>query len=104
MNLVLSGCLGKYAFIYIDDVVIYSKTADDHLKHIQDILERLREAGLKIKLSKSQVFKTAIDYLGFIVSKDGLQVNPAKVDAINKFPTPKNIKGVQAFLGVVGYF
>lgn len=104
MNLVLAGCLGKYAFIYIDDVVIYSKTAEEHIKHVEDVLQRLREAGLRIKFSKSQLFRTSIDYLGYVVSKSGIQVNPVKVEAIKHFPTPYNVKGIQAFLGMVGYF
>lgn len=104
MNVVLSGTLGKYAYIYIDDIIVYSKSADEHLNHLGTILDRVARAGLKIKLSKSQIFRTAIDYLGFIVSREGLKVNPAKVRAIQEFPTPKDVKGVQAFLGVVGYF
>ncbi len=104
MNLVLSGCLGKYSFIYIDDIVIYSQTAEDHLKHIGIILERLRQNGLRVKFSKCQLFRTEIDYLGFIVGNGGIRVNPKKVQAAINFPTPADVKGVQAFLGLVGYF
>jgi hypothetical protein len=104
MNMVLQELLGEYAFIYIDDIVIYSKTAEDHLQHIAKILQRLQKHGLRVKFSKCQLFKSEIEYLGYLVGKDGLKVNPAKIKAINEFPTPKDVKGIQAFLGVVGYF
>jgi hypothetical protein len=104
MNMVLQELLGDYAFIYIDDIVIYSKKADDHLQHIANILERLEKHGLRVKFSKCQLFKHEIEYLGYLVGKNGMKVNPKKIKAIQDFPTPKDIKGIQAFLGVVGYF
>jgi transposase InsO family protein len=104
MNLVLAGCLGKYAFIYIDDIIIYSKSANSHLKALDDIFNRLQENGLKVKFSKCQLFVTQISYLGYIVSKEGLRVNPIKIEATANFPVPKDVKGIQAFLGLTGYF
>jgi hypothetical protein len=104
MNLVLTDVLGKYAFIYIDDIVIYSKSAEEHLNHLKIIFSRLEKYGLKIKFLKCQLMQTQIEYLGFLVGKDGLHVNPKKVEAIQKFPRPTDVRGVQAFLGVVGYF
>jgi hypothetical protein len=67
-------------------------------------LEKLSANGLRVKFSKCQLFRSEIDYLGFLVGRDGLKVNPVKTKAIQDFPTPKDVKGVQAFLGVVGYF
>jgi hypothetical protein len=104
MNMVLQDVLGKFAYIYIDDIIIYSKTAEAHLNDISQILERLHTHGLRIKFSKVQLFKAEIEYLGFLVGRDGLKVNPAKTKAIQDFPDPTDVKGVQAFLGVVGYF
>ena len=104
MNLVLTDVLGRYAFIYIDDIVIYSKSAEEHLQHLEIIFSRLQKYGLKIKFSKCQLMQTQIEYLGFLVGKDGLHVNPKKVEAIQKFPRPTDVRGIQAFLGVVGYF
>ena len=72
MNMVLQEMIGKYCFIYVDDIVIYSKTADDHLKHLDLVFSKLAKNGLKIKASKAQIFQTRIHYLGFIVSNDGL--------------------------------
>ncbi len=104
MNMVLHDVLGKLAYIYIDDIIIYSKTADEHVHAIQQVLRRLEQNGLCVKFSKCQLCRSEIEYLGFIVGRNGLKVNPLKTKAIQDFPTPKDIKGVQAFLGVVGYF
>lgn len=104
MNIVLTGCLGVYSYIYVDDVIIYSKTVEDHMRHLDDIFSRLRKVGLKIKAAKCQMFKTSIKYLGFIVGQDGLRINPKKLEAITCFPRPTNVKAVQGFLGLTGYF
>jgi transposase InsO family protein len=104
MTIVLSGCLGRYAFIYLDDLLVFSSTAKDHVKHLEDIFARLSQANLKVKFSKTQLFSTEIEYLGFLVGRDGVKVNPRKVSAIANFPEPKNVKGVQSFLGLVNYF
>lgn len=104
MNVVLHGCLGVYSFIYIDDIIIYSTTATEHLNHINAILQRLVDAGLKIKLSKCQFFQTEIEYLGFLVGIQGIKVNPRKLEAVEKYPVPFDKRGIQAFLGLIGYF
>ncbi len=104
MTIVLSGCLGRYAFIYLDDLLVFSSTAEEHVKHLEDVFARLSQANLKVKFSKTQLFCTEIEYLGFLVGRDGVKVNPRKVAAIANFPAPKNVKGVQSFLGLVNYF
>jgi hypothetical protein len=104
MNLVLSGFMGHFSMIYIDDIIVYSKTAELHVEHIEKILDKLDEAGLRIKLSKCQIFRTSIKYLGYRVSQEGLMVEPAKLIAIDKYPRPKDVKGIQSFLGMIGYF
>jgi len=104
MNAVLQGSLGKYAYIYIDDVVVYSKTAKEHLVHMEQVLRQLREANLRIKFSKCQFFQSHVEYLGYIIGRDGMRVNPKKLKAISHYPIPKDVKGVQAFLGLIGYF
>ncbi len=104
MQIVLSGCLGQYAFIYIDDILVFSKTPTDHLKHLGDVLQRLDKAGLRIKASKCQLWRAEVEYLGFIAGRQGLRVNPRKLDSIKQFPVPEKVRDVQAFLGLVGYF
>ncbi|HLP81323.1 MAG TPA: reverse transcriptase domain-containing protein, partial [Nitrosomonas sp.] len=104
INLVFSGILGIFAFIYIDDIVVFSKTEEEHLQHLRLVFERLREAGLRAKLSKCQLFKTSIDYLGFKISTQGIEVNPEKTKVVENFPVPSTVKDLQSFLGLVNYF
>jgi hypothetical protein len=104
MGMVLEGSLGIYSYIYIDDILVFSSSAEKHCEHLEDILKRLSEAGLRIKFNKSQLFRTELEYLGFLIGKEGIKVNPRKLLAISNFPVPKDVKGVQAFLGLIGYF
>ncbi|HLP34775.1 MAG TPA: reverse transcriptase domain-containing protein [Amoebophilaceae bacterium] len=104
MQIVLSGCLGTFAFIYIDDILIHSKTAERHLQDLTTILQRLKRAGLRIKASKCQLFRTEVEYLGFLTGREVLKVNPRKMEAITNFPRPVKVRDVQAFLGLIGYF
>ena len=104
MQVVLSGCLGHHAFIYIDDILIFSKDAKEHLQHLEDVFSRLSAAGLKVKASKCQLFRSEVEYLGYLVGRDGMKVNPRKLEAIEHFPTPTKVVDIQAFLGVIGYF
>ncbi len=104
MQIVFSGCLGHYAFIYIDDILIYSKSPKEHMDHLEKILACLKKSGLKIKASKCQIFRNEVDYLGYVAGQDGLKVNPRKMDAIKSFPTPQCVRDVQSFLGLANYF
>lgn len=104
MNLLLSGYLSNFSFIYVDDIVVYSPDAETHLNHLEMIFARLKETGFKVKLSKCQLFRTHINYLGYVVSTRGLMIDPIKTDAVENFPTPTNVKDLQAFLGLVNYF
>jgi hypothetical protein len=104
MQIVLSGCLGHHAFIYIDDILVFSKNPEEHLKHLEDVFSRLSSAGLKIKASKCQLFRSEVEYLGYLAGNQGLKVNPRQYTPLREFKRPVNVKGVLAFLGFVGYF
>jgi hypothetical protein len=82
MNNLLQPVIHKFALVYLDDVIIYSKTIDEHIKHIQCVLNLLREGGLKIKLSKCLFLQKAVKYLGHIISEDGLRPDPRLTEAI----------------------
>jgi transposase InsO family protein len=105
MNLIFKDHLNKFLLIYLDDIVVYSKDATSHLEHLRTAFQRLKQAGLGIKAKKCQMFRTQIKFLGFLVSKEGVQLDPAKIEAVLNFPTPKEDLGqLQSFLGMVGYF
>ena len=82
MNEVLNNFLGKFVIVYLDDILIFSKTLDEHLLHIHSVLERLREEKLLINLKKCSFAKKELVYLGFVVSPEGLKMDPKKVKSI----------------------
>ena len=89
---------------YLDDIIIYSRSEKEHLEHLEEIFTRLKTAGLKLKLEKCCFFKKHIQYLGHLISADGIQPLPEKLESIAKMPAPKNPKEVKQFLGLVGYY
>ena len=102
INDVLKGC--NFAMGYLDDIIIYSRSEKEHLEHLEEIFTRLKKAGLKLKLEKCCFFKKHIQYLGHLISADGIQPLPEKLESIAKMPAPKNPKEVKQFLGLVGYY
>ena len=104
INMVLHGYVGKTCFAYQDDLIIFSKNPEDHAKHVEEILVALKNANLKVNSSKCQWFKKEIKLLGFIISEKGIFSDSEKVDAIRDLKPPKNVKGLQSFLGSCNYF
>ena len=104
MNKTLSGVQHKFAMAYLDDIIIYSKTFEDHLEHIEAVFSRLREAGLKLKMSKCDFLKREVNYLGHVVSASGIKPDPQKVEAIQKLAAPTDVKGVRQFIGLSSYY
>ena len=89
MTQVLDGINGKFAAAYLDDIVIYSRNPPEHLLHLREVFLRLRKFDLKLKRKKCEFMEAQIVYLGFIVSKDGIKVDPEKVSAIQDMRPPK---------------
>ena len=101
MNKVLGNC--PFAKTYLDDIIIFSDTEEEHLAHIEEIFKRLEAADLKIR-SKCDFFKKHIHYLGHLISADGIRPLKDKLDIICDMPAPHNSKEVKQFLGLVGYY
>ena len=93
-----------FAMAYLDDIIIYSSTAEEHLEHIRTVFEKLPDAKLSMKLSKCHFLAKEIQYLGHILGKEGIKPVPAKTEAIRIMHPPGNPKQVHAFLGLVGYY
>jgi hypothetical protein len=105
MNLVFTDYLKHFVLVYMDDMIIYSSSADEHMQRLNQIFERMRSAGLKFKIEKCKFFQTELSFLGFIISKEGISLDPKKVKAVVDFPKPNTDLGqLQSFLGMVGYF
>ena len=100
---VLMGCSG-FTMGYLDDIIIFSKTEEEHLQHLEEIFIRLRKFGLKMKREKCSFFKKHIQYLGHLVSEDGFEPLPEKLESIRKMPAPRTAKEVKQFLGLIGYY
>ena len=94
----------KFVQIYIDDITIYSKNIEEHIEHIKVVLNRIKEAGLKLNGQKCVWFAEQIYLLGFKISKKGIEMDQNKVLAVKEMPPPKNVKDVQRFLGLAGYY
>ena len=90
--------------IYLDDVIVFSKTREEHLERLGGVFQKLREAGLKLKPSKCEFFKDRIAYLGHIVSKAGIEIDPKKIQDIKDWPWPETVTDVRQFLGFTNYY
>ena len=104
MQHILRGLSWKICLLYLDDIIIYSKTFDEHIQHISQVFDRLREANVKLKPSKCYFAREKVEYLGHIVSSEGIQPNPNKIKAVSEYPVPQKVKDVRSFLGLATYY
>lgn len=104
INRVFHDYLDKFVLVFIDDILIYSKSELEHEKHLRIILEMLRTEKLYVKFSKCEFWLSEVSFLGHIVSIDGIKVNPAKVQAVRDWKTPTSPSEIQSFLGLAGYY
>ena len=104
----MESCLGElhleWCIIYLDDIIIFSKNPNDHLIQLRSVFEHLAKAGLKLKPSKWEFFKSSLKYLGHIVSKDEIATNPRKIEAIKNSPRPNTVTEVRNFTGFTNYY
>ena len=94
----------KSVIVYIDDTLVFSQTFSEHLKHLNSVFQCLREAKLKLKPNKCHFAAKEVEYLGHLISKDGLKPNPDKVKVVENFQTPTKVKDVRSFLGLSNYY
>ena len=98
----LEDCMGdlhlKFCLLYLDDVIIFSRTYEEHLERLTAIFEKLKEAGLKLSPSKCHFFQREIKYLGHLISSNGIAVDPGKISCVKDWPKPKSVTEVQRFL------
>ena len=104
MDKILMKYLNKFCFVYMDDIVIFSKSLQEHLLHLKLIFEELRKYNLKIQLDKSEFLRKEVPFLGHVITPDGIKPNPDKINAIIKYPLPKTQKEIKSFLGLTGYY
>ena len=105
MECVLHNLTYKICLIYLDDILVYSKTFEDHLCHLRQVFDRLCHANLKLKLSKCKFACIKVTYfLGHIVSPEGIAPDDDKISAVRDFPRPHNVKTVHSFLRISNYY
>lgn len=104
MNTVPAPILRKFVVVFIDDILIYSKSWEEHISHIKQLFDLLHQHNFKVKLSKCSFAKQELSYLGHVKSHKGVATDPSKVDIIQQWPTPSNAKEVRGFLGLTGYY
>ncbi|XP_073061944.1 uncharacterized mitochondrial protein AtMg00860-like [Primulina eburnea] len=104
MNRVFKPFLDKFVVVFIDDILVYSPSEDDHKEHLQLTLQMLREKELYAKFKKCEFWLKSVTFLGHIISKEGVSVDPKKVEAITGWPIPKTVTENRSFLGLAGYY
>ena len=104
METVLSGLIRDVCLDYLDDTIVTGRTFSEHLDHLRKVLTRLCEAGLRLKPRKCFFGMWEVGYLGYRVSGDGISANPAKVQGVQDFPRPKDLKQTRSFLGLASNY
>lgn len=104
MDAVLRDLVGVCCLVYMDDIIIFSSSFEEHIKDIRKVFKKLKEACLKIQLDKCYFFRHEVQFLGHTVTKDGVKPNSDKIDVIKNWPVPKNEKELKQFLGTIGYY
>ena len=90
--------------IYIYDIIIFSKSVDEHLVHLEEVFRRLCDANVKLNPKKCSFVKQRLEYLGHVVTPEGISPNPDKVRVVQEFPTPTKLKELRSFLGFANYY
>ena len=101
---VLSGLIGKKCLVYLDDVLVLGRSLEEHLHNLKDVLDAIRDAGLKLNSNKCVFARPSVKYLGYIISADGIAPDEEKVKAVEQFPVPTDVSSLRRFLGIVGYY
>ena len=104
MDVVMSGLHFEVCLVYLDDIVLFSRTCEEHLERLVRVLGRLESAGLKLKPEKCNLMQKSVSFLGHVVSGEGIATDPAKTKLVSEWPVPTSVKEVRSFLGLAGYY
>ena len=103
VNDVIREYLDKFAITYLDDILIYSNSLEEHIFHVRQVLKKLLEHGLYVKLEKCEFHVQEISFLGFVISPKCISMDPARISTISDWPVPRSVTDVQVFLGFANF-
>lgn len=104
MNQVFRAFIGKFVVVYFDDILIYSRTVEDHLRHLRQIFDTLRQEKLYGHPKKCYFFTHQVSFLGYLMSAASIQMDLAKVEAITSWPVPQSFTHIRQFYGLVSFY
>ena len=104
MDRVLEETNDHFTAVYMDDIIVYSRTFEDHLQHLKKVFQLLEKAKLKCGADKCSFCRTKIPFLGHIITPEGIKPNEALTTKVKDFPAPQNVTAIQSFLGLSGYY
>jgi len=104
MNRIFHPFLDRFVEVFIDDILVYSKSEEEHAEHLRIVLLVLKENQFFAKLSKCEFWLWEVSFLGYVISKGGIAVDPSKVDAMLQWESPKPVFEIRSFLGLTGYY
>jgi hypothetical protein len=104
MNIIFSQYLDKFVLVFIDDILVYLKMKEEHEEHLRIVLQTLRKHKLYAKFDKCDFYQMKIQYLGHVISEEGIAVNPEKIRSIMEWPIPKDVEDIWSFMGITSYY
>jgi len=104
MDEVLKDVQNKICMVFMDDIIVFSSGLEEHIKNLKLIFQKLRDANLKIQVDKCEFLRHEVEFLGHIVTREGIKPNKKKIEAIQKYPIPKTPRDIKSFLGLLGYY
>ncbi|CAC5407022.1 Retrovirus-related Pol polyprotein from transposon 297,Retrovirus-related Pol polyprotein from transposon 17.6 [Mytilus coruscus] len=104
MQYILSGLQWEICVIYLDGIIVFSKSFEEHITRLQEVFDRIQLAGLKIAPKKCFIFQKKVLFLGHVVNAEGISPDPIKIEAVQSWPMPNNVKDVRSFHGTCSYY
>jgi hypothetical protein len=104
MNTIFSEFLCKFVLVFMDDILVYSSTLEERVQHLQKVFQTFATHQFFIKASKCLFAQQSLEYLGHVITVEGIATDPSKIQAIKRWPVPTNVKELREFLGLAGYY
>ncbi|KAK3537477.1 hypothetical protein QTP70_012113 [Hemibagrus guttatus] len=104
INGVFQDLLGRNVIAYIDDILVYSASMEDHVRQVRELLARLQRRHLYVKLEKCEFHQSTVTFLGYVISRQGVEMDVGKVRAVTEWPSPATVRELQRFLGFANFY